>query len=82
MKTTIDIPDPLLDQLRLRAVREKTTLRELFHTALKQFLSPRRPTDKPFKLKDGSFKGRGLVPGVQEGEWAQIREMIYEKRGG
>ncbi len=81
MKTTVDIPDPLLRKLRARAAREGTTLRALIQAALNQFLGGTRGSSRPFKLKDCSFKGRGLAPGIREGDWAQIRDIIYEGRG-
>ncbi len=35
-----------------------------------------------FRLRDGSFKGKGLQPGVDLSNWEQIRSLIYEGRGG
>jgi plasmid stability protein len=80
MKTTIDIPDPLLKRLRQRAARDGTTMRALIHAALQSFLSgsPRRATD--FTLRDGSFNGDG--PAVDPSDWSVIRERAYEGRGG
>jgi hypothetical protein len=34
-----------------------------------------------FRLRDGSFKGKGLQPGVDLSNWEQIRSLIYEGRG-
>ncbi|MFM9996821.1 MAG: type II toxin-antitoxin system VapB family antitoxin [Phycisphaerales bacterium] len=82
MKTTVEIPDALLEQLRRRAGREKTTLRALIHAALRQFLGARTKGNGKFKLKDGSVRGEGLAAGVREGDWDQIRSMAYEGRGG
>jgi len=82
MKTTVDIPDPLFDELKRTAAREKTPMRRLIDTALRSFLASRKRPSGRFKLKDGSFKGKGLQPGIREGDWAQIRELIYEGRGG
>jgi len=43
-------------------------------------ISPAAKTRKPFKLKDGSFKGgTGMV---KDYSWDEIRDMIYEGRGG
>ena len=82
MKTTVDIPDPLFDELKRTAAREKTTMRRLIDTALRTFLDSRKRPRGRFKLKDGSVAGRGVAPGIREGDWSQIREMIYEGRGG
>ncbi len=82
MKTTVDIPDALLDQLRRLAVRERTTLRSLIQAALQQFLVASRRGNGGFSLKDGSVRGRGVLPGIREGHWDQIRALTYEGRGG
>ncbi len=80
MKTTVEIPDTLFRQLKQRAQRENVSMRELIQAALLRFLAPPPEKGKPFKLKDGSFKGNGLVEGVSG--WEQIRDLIYEGRGG
>jgi hypothetical protein len=82
MKTTIDIPDALFDQLKRRAAADHTTLRELVSAALRQFLGSASTPRKPFKLQDGSVRGRGLVPGVREGDWNDLADLTYEGRGG
>jgi hypothetical protein len=82
MKTTVDIPESLFRQLRDRAGRENTTMKSLIHAALRSFLSTSRRGRTGFTLKDGSVGGQGLAPGLEEGEWRQIRELAYEGRGG
>jgi hypothetical protein len=82
MKTTVDIPDALFDELKRTAVREKTTMRELIDAALRRFLLERKRPRGGFRLKDGTFGGKGVQPGIREGDWAQLRELIYEGRGG
>jgi hypothetical protein len=82
MKTTVDIPEALLRRLRRRAAEEGTTLRALLNAAIQRFLgSPQGPAGR-FTLKDGSFRGQGAAPGVQEGDWGQVRDLAYEGRGG
>lgn len=81
MKTTIEIADGLLEKARKRAEQDGTTLREVVQAALRHFLGAPQPKRK-FKLKDGSFKGNGLQPGVDIRDWDQIRGIIYEGRGG
>ncbi len=82
MKTTIDIADSLLLQAKGIAKSEGITLRELVETGLRATLHQRGAKTKPFVLRDASFKGEGLQPGIREGDWKQIREMAYEGRGG
>ena len=81
MKTTIDIADSLLLQAKATAASEGTTLRELVETGLRATLQQRGKT-APFVLRDASFKGEGLQPGVREGDWEQLRELAYDGRGG
>ena len=81
MKTTVEIPDPLLRRLRRRAAEEGTSLRSLIELAIRQLLDP-SGRSRPFRLKDRSVDGKGLAPGLREGDWSQVRDLIYEERGG
>lgn len=78
MKTTIEIADPLLEEAKALAEREETTLRALIEEGLRGVLS-RRASAKPFKLRDGSFKGGGgLTPEAAALGWERIRELAYD----
>ena len=81
MKTTVEIPDPLAEEAKAVARREKTTLRALIETGLRQVLRDRRRKGR-FQLRDASFGGRGLRPEFRGGDWQRIREGAYEGRGG
>lgn len=81
MKTTIDIPAPLLEEARRAADRDGTTLKALVETGLRRMLAERRGKTAPFRLRDASFRGEGLQPGVATGSWEAIRDAIYEGRG-
>jgi len=81
MKTTVEIPDPLAEEAKAIARREKTTLRALIETGLRHVLRERRRRSE-FRLRDASFAGRGLQPGFREEDWQRIREAAYEDRGG
>lgn len=81
MKTTIDIADSLLQSAKARAADEGTTLRALVEEGLRRVLEQREKRG-PFQLRGASFGGNGLQPGVREGSWERIRELIYEGRGG
>ena len=75
MKTTVEIADDLLTRLRRQARRERKTLRQLLDEALRQRLAA--PAGKPFRLKKRPFKGEGRQPGVAEGQWETVRDLIY-----
>jgi hypothetical protein len=80
MKTTIEISDGLMEEARRVARREGTTVRSLVEEGLRVTIAKRRKTT-PFRLRDASIKGEGLQPGVAQGSWERIRELIYEGRG-
>lgn len=82
MKTTIDIADALLDQARATAAREGVTVRSLVEEGLRVVLAERRARRARFQLRDASFKGKGLQPGVQLADWSTIVADVYSGRGG
>jgi hypothetical protein len=81
MKTTLDLPDPLLREARKIAVREHTTLRALVEQGLRKIISERKAA-RPFRLRKVTFKGQGLVPELRGADWDKIRDLAYEGRGG
>ncbi len=81
MKTTIDIADPLLEQARRVAGRRGTTLKALVEQGLKAVLTEER-SPRAFALRDASFRGKGLQPGVSGWSWENLRDSAYEGRGG
>jgi Arc/MetJ family transcription regulator len=76
MKTTIEIADDLLTRAKRDARREGKTLREIVEDALRLRLSARTP-QAAFRLKRHTFHGEGRQPGVTEGDWATVRDLIY-----
>ena len=80
-KTTIELPKPVLLGLKRLAARRKTTMKAIIVESVQRTLREADVPAKPFKLRDGSFKGNGLQPGVDLSNWDQIRDMIYEGRG-
>jgi len=80
MKTTIEIADTLLSEVRQLASRDRTTLRALVEEGLRQVLRERRQVSE-FRLREASFGGRGLRPEIREDDWDTVRSMAYEGRG-
>jgi hypothetical protein len=80
MKTTVEIPDALLEEARKLAARERTTVRALIEAGLRRILAERRRTGA-FRLRKASFKGHGLQPHVADATWERIRDVAYEGRG-
>ncbi len=80
MKTTVEIPNSLLDEAKRLATREKTSLKSLIEEGLRRVIAERDPGRK-FKLRKVSFKGQGLQPEMADASWQRIRDTIYEGRG-
>jgi len=81
MKATVELDDDLLLAAKDQARRDKTTLRALVEEGLRSVLRSRRE-GSPFRLADASVPGEGVVPGLREGDWADLRARAYRGRGG
>jgi len=81
MKTTVEIPDSLLEEARRLASREGTTVRALVEEGLRRLVAERK-RGGAFRLRKATFKGSGLQPHVAGAPWERIREIAYEGRGG
>jgi hypothetical protein len=80
MKTTIEMPDNLLRQVKRLAHEEGTTVKALVEQSLRMLMSDRRRRSG-FKLKSRSFRGDGLVAGRSLQDWTAIRDLVYSERG-
>ena len=78
MKLTFDISDRLLREARKVAAREHTTLRALVEQGLRSVVAAGR-RQQAFRLRKASYKGRGLRTELRQAEWAQIRQLGYER---
>ena len=76
MKTTVEIADVLFEELKAKAQREKKTLRQCLEAAIQAFLQDRPASHRPYKMKDLSFKGEGLMPGIDLENKEQIRDLL------
>ncbi|MEQ1692738.1 MAG: type II toxin-antitoxin system VapB family antitoxin [Gemmatimonas sp.] len=79
MKTTVEISDALFESARRLATRRGCTMRALIEEGLRAVLQAHRNTPVRFALRDASIRGDGLVPGVELGDWSQIRTLIYDE---
>jgi hypothetical protein len=80
MKTTIELPDELIDQARRVAKQERTTLRGLVEEGLQRSLEARRQAVRR-KLDFPRYGGSGLTDEFQGAPWGRIRDEIYRERG-
>jgi len=74
MKTTIDIPDPLLDEVRRAAAADGRTVRSLVEEALRRLLED-RVTRQSRTLRDLSYGSGGLTPEYRE---SGLLQGIYD----
>ncbi|MFQ6046344.1 MAG: type II toxin-antitoxin system VapB family antitoxin [Gemmatimonadales bacterium] len=80
MKTTIDLPDSLLAELRRVARSEGTTMRALIEQGLRRVLAERGERGA-FRLRRVTFRGDGLVEDLAGASWDEVRRRAYEGRG-
>lgn len=80
MKTTVEISDSLLKDVKRVAARDHTTVRALIEEGLRR-VTAERAAAKSFKLRKASFRGKGLQGPMAGASWQQIRDASYEGRG-
>lgn len=81
MKTTIEIADAVLEQGQRLARQEHVTLRALVEEGLRKVVEEHEIRRKPFKLRPVKFLGGGFQPGLDEGNWEKVRELVYKTHG-
>ena len=87
MKTTVELPDPLMREAKAFAAERGIPLREVFQQGLEavlrngsgRVLRNGSGRAKPYRMKTITTKGEGLQV---QGGWEEIRSLIYEGRGG
>jgi hypothetical protein len=80
VKITVQMSEDLLQQARGVAHQQQTTLRALLEEGLRQVLRGRR-RQAGFRLADGSVSGKGVLPGVTEGDWGTVAAGNSNDRG-
>ncbi|MDH3461599.1 MAG: ribbon-helix-helix protein, CopG family [Burkholderiaceae bacterium] len=67
MRTTLDLPDPLLRQLESRAALEGTTLKQLIRDAIERSLGAQRTARRS--------RGSSVLPSVKLGQPLQVQRL-------
>jgi hypothetical protein len=80
VKTTVEISDSLLLEVRELAAREGVTLRTLVERGLHRVVAETK-RGTPFKLRRASFKGKGRQAEFGEASWDTLRDLTYADRG-
>jgi hypothetical protein len=78
VKTTVEIADSLLAQAKQLAAARSTTLRQIIEEGLRNVIETKTKPGEPFRLRDGSFGGQGML---RKMTWDEIRDEIYQGRG-
>jgi hypothetical protein len=60
VKTSFDLPSPLLDQAKALAAQRNVTVKELVISGLRKIIEESARQEKPFKLQNASVKRKGL----------------------
>ncbi len=81
MKTTIDIPEPLLRRAKALAQRQNRTLRDMVEAGLRRELSDTQASLGQFRLRDASVQGNGLSPSLHGSSFSEILDLSYGDRG-
>ena len=81
MKTTVEISDALMREARKVAARQGVTFRTLVERGLQRVVADSK-TQKPFKMRQVTVKGKGLRPELRGASWEKMRALIYEGHGG
>lgn len=77
MKTSFDISEPLLRQVKQLAKQRGTTTKSLVEQALAKFLAEAETTTTNFTLRDVSFGAGGMTVEFANAGWERIRDEIY-----
>lgn len=80
MRTSVDIPDPLLRRAKKLARDRGVTLKQLLVEGLRAALEKATPVAR-HRMKDRSFGEGGLVSGLSWSDVDRMDELAYEDRG-
>lgn len=78
MKTTININDDLLREAKVAAAASGQTLTELFTDALRHALALRKQGEGRKTLPLFTFKGDGVLPGVDLTDSSALLDLMEE----
>lgn len=77
MRTTVRLPDEVLEEARRYALERGTTLTELFEEALREHLARRRTLRRARRrIELPTFSGRGPLPGVDLHDGASLLDAM------
>lgn len=78
MKTTFDLPESLIRDVKRIAKNRGTTAKDVVRLALMRVVA--EESSEPFVLRDASVSGGGLTPEFANATWAEILAASYGDR--
>jgi hypothetical protein len=79
MRTTLDLPDELVREIKRRAVDSGRTMTEELEDVLREGLRRAAPAGKPFRLRFPTVKGE-LQPGVDLADRDSLFDIMEGRR--
>ena len=77
MKTTVEIPDKLMHDVKQYAVTHGVPIREIFERGVRQLVEGK--ARGKFKMRLVTTKGKGRWT---DGSWENIHSLIYKEQDG
>lgn len=74
MRTTVNLPEDVLDDMKAVAAERRQPLGAVMETALRSYLASRGATSQRFLLP--TFGGGGLMPGVDLEDKERLAEIL------
>ena len=81
MRTTINLSDELLVQVKQLAAASRTTVTALIEDALREALGKRRRSRKQQPVKLKTYGREGLLPGVDLDDTDALLDLMEPPRG-
>jgi hypothetical protein len=76
MRTTINLPDDLLAQIKKLAAASHSTITALIEDALRETLARRRRPSRHERVPLRTYGKRGLLPGVDIDDTASVLDLM------
>ena len=80
MRTTIRLDEHLLKDAKQLAARTGKTLTAVLEEALRELLRRNQVVERPTKITLPTFRGNGLLPGVDLDDSASLHDIMDDRR--
>ncbi|MBH0208339.1 MAG: hypothetical protein A4C66_11215 [Nitrospira sp. HN-bin3] len=80
MRTTINLPDDLMTQIKKLAASTHSTVTALIEETLREALARRRRTGRRAPMKLPTYGKQGLLPGVDIDDTASLLDVMESSR--